>query len=160
MASTGFAFPVRFRPSQVSVLMFLMLFLGLGACGPQKKYAGPYLPDAETAVIQPGDKTFTHVRILSVDRTPLYTNESSIAVHPGRHTVFFEATLDYPFLEKDLYFNQYLSFDVEAGRTYTLNATILPMENKGFAWVAADADPEKWIVKKYARRILPLESND
>lgn len=138
----------------------LMLSFLLTACGPQKKYIGPYLPDEEIAIIKPGDKTFTHVKILSVDKYIVYPNELSVAVHPGTHTLFIEAVLDYPFLDSDLYFDQYLTFHAEAGREYTINATILPIEKQGFSWISDDRDSKKMIVKKYAEDIIPLPSSD
>lgn len=144
-------------------LVFLCVFIPailMAACGPKKKYAGPYLPDEKIAVVKPGDKVFTHVNILSVDKNPLYTDELSISVQPGPHVFFIEAYLDYPFLDSDLYFNQYLAFEAEAGKTYTIDATILPMEKKGFSWVADEDDPETVIVKKYALDILPLPDSD
>ena len=142
-------------------LLFLIL-VGLSivvtACGPEKKYTGPYLPDSEIAIIKPGDKMFTHVNILSVDKYRLTTDESSISVLPGTHTLFLEVVLDYPFLDKYLYFNQYLTFYAEAGDIYTLHASILPMKDKGFAWITSDRDPEKYIAKKYAVRLIPLST--
>lgn len=160
MKSTGFSFFTIPRQVCFVFLSVLVLFSLLSACGPKKKYIGPYLPDEEIAIIKPGDKTFTHVNILSVDKNILYTNELSVAVHPGTHTLFIEAVLDYPFLDSDLYFNQYLTFHAEAGREYTINATILPIEKKGFSWISADRNPEKMIVKKYAVDIIPLPSSD
>ncbi len=154
-------FPI-FRTTRQFGFIFLMLILLAvlaTACGPEKKYAGPYLPDEEIAIIKPDDKVFTHVNIISIDKkVPLYTNESSIKVHPGRHTLFFEAVLDYPFIYKYLYFNQYLTFNAEAGQVYTLHATILPMRDEGFSWISAEKDPEKIIVKKYAVGIIPLST--
>jgi hypothetical protein len=138
--------------------MIFLVILSIG-CGPQKKYAGPYLPDDEIAIIKTDDKIFTPVNIISIDKTvPLYTGESYIAVHPGKHTLFLEAVLDYPFLQKYLYFNQYLTFNAEAGQVYTLHATILPMREEGFTWITADNNPDKMIVKKYAVGIIPLST--
>jgi len=157
MKSTVFSF---FGIGGRVCLLFLIL-VGLSvmttACGPEKKYAGPYLPDDEIAIIKPGDKVFTHVNILSVDKKyRLTTDESSISVLPGRHTLFVEVVLDYPFLDKYLYFNQYLTFQAEAGEIYTLHASILPMKDEGFTWITSDRDPEKIIVKKYALMLIPL----
>jgi len=137
---------------------FAMLLLLLTACGPAKKYAGPYLPDGEIAVIVPDDKMFTHISIISVDKNRLATNENDIAVLPGTHTLFLEVVLDYPFLDKYLYFNQYLTFTAEAGHHYTLHASILPMRDEGFTWITSDRDPEKFIVKKYALGLIPLST--
>ena len=148
-------------PRQFSLyfLMIILLSVLSLACGPQKKYAGPYLPDEELAIIKQDDKMFTPVKILSIDKkVPLYDGESSITVHPGKHTLFLEAVLDYPFLSKYLYFNQYLTFNAEAGQVYTLHATILPMRNEGFSWITSDNDPDKMIVKKYAVGIIPLST--
>ena len=144
-----------------SLLFFILIFLSglLIACGPEKKYIGPDLSDEEIAIIKPGDKMFTPVNIISIDKNvPLYTDESCIAVHPGKHTLFFEAVLDYPFLHKYLYFNQYLTFTAEAGQVYTLHASILPTREEGFAWITSDRDPDKLIVKKYAVGLIPLPS--
>jgi len=160
MKSTGIAFFKIARQFHLFLLSVLVLSLLLTACGPAKKYAGPTLPDNEIAVIKPGDKMFTHVSILSVDKIRLYTNESSISVHPGTHTVFIEAVLDYPFLDSDLYFNQYLTFNAEAGQGYTINVTILHTEKQGVSWVTSDRDPEAFVVKKYAMDIVPLPSFD
>ncbi|MDA3896361.1 MAG: hypothetical protein PF482_09460 [Desulfobacteraceae bacterium] len=151
-----------FRIPRQLILFFLMItllaVLCIG-CGPEKKYVGPYLPDEEIAIIKPDDKMFTPVNIISIDKkVPLYSGESDIAVHPGKHTLFLEAVLDYPFLQKYLYFNQYLTFNAEAGQVYTLHATILPMRNEGFSWITSDNDPEKYIVKKYAVGIIPLST--
>jgi len=118
------------------------------------------LSDEEIAIIKPGDKMFTHVNIISIDKkVPLYTDESIISVHPGKHTLFLEAVLDYPFLHKYLYFNQYLTFNAEAGQVYTLHASILPMREEGFAWITSDRDPDKLIVKKYAVELIQLSTN-
>jgi hypothetical protein len=140
--------------------MSILLSVLCLACGPQKKYAGPYLPDDEVAIIKPDDKVFTHVIIRSIDeyKLNLSDRESSFAVHPGDHTLFFEAVLDYPYLDKYLFFSQELTFNAEAGQVYTLHATILPMKNEGFAWITSDNDPDKMIVKKYAVGIIPLST--
>ena len=135
--------------------LFVLLVAAMG-CGPSKKYAGPWLTDAEIAVIRPDDKVFTHVNIISIDRNRLTIGESDISVLPGTHTLFFEAVLDYPFLNNYQYFNQYLTFQAEGGQVYTLHATILPMENKGLAWITAEREPEKALVKKYAARVITL----
>lgn len=159
MKSTVFPYYRTVRPPFFLFLSLLILSVVFSACGPDKKYVGPYLPDEEIAVIQPDDKVFTHVNILSIDKkVALYTHESSIAVHPGTHTLFLEAVLDYPFLQKYLYFNQYLTFKAEAGQVYTLHATILPMKKEGFTWITSDRDPEKILVKKYAIGIIPLST--
>jgi hypothetical protein len=160
MKPIGFLFFKIPRPFFCLFLSMVILSVLASACGPNKKYAGPVLPDNEIAVIKPGDKMFTHVSILSVDKIRLYTNESSVSVQPGTHTVFIEAVLDYPFLDSDLYFNQFLTFDAEAGQEYTINVTILPMEKQGFSWVTSDRDPETFIVKKYAVDLIPLPSSD
>ncbi|MEZ4604416.1 MAG: hypothetical protein R2861_13745 [Desulfobacterales bacterium] len=96
------------------------------------------------------------MNIISIDRNRLTIGESDISVLPGTHTLFFEAVLDYPFLNNYQYFNQYLTFQAEGGQVYTLHATILPMENKGFAWITAESEPEKALVKKYAARVITL----
>jgi hypothetical protein len=143
------------RMMRVCLALFVFLVAAMG-CGPSKKYAGPWLTDAEIAVIRPDDKVFTHVNIISIDRNRLTIGESDISVLPGTHTLFFEAVLDYPFLNNYQYFNQYLTFQAEGGQVYTLHATILPMENKGFAWITAESEPEKALVKKYAARVITL----
>ncbi len=159
MKSTVFSV---FKIARRSSLLFLIIIFFSGlliACGPKKKYVGPYLPDEEIAIIKPDDKMFTPVKIISIDKNvPLYTDESSVAVHPGTHTLFLEAALDYPFLDKYLYFNQYLTFNAEAGQVYTLYASILPMKKVGFSWITSDMDPEKFIVKKYAVGLIPLST--
>ena len=159
MKSTGFSF---FKIDRRSSLLFSSIFILailFTACGPEKKYIGPYLPDEEIAIIKPGDKMFTPVNIISIDKNvPLYTDESSIAVHPGKHTLFLEAVLDYPFLHKYLYFNQYLTFNAEAGQVYTLHASILPMREEGFTWITSDLEPDKFIVKKYAVGLIQLST--
>jgi len=147
----------RNHPRAMTFCLILFVFLVAAAgCGPSKKYAGPWLADDEIAVIRPDAKVFTHVNIISVDKNRLTTDESDITVLPGTHTLFFEAVLDYPFLNNYQYFNQYLTFQAEGGQVYTLHATILPMENKGFAWITADSNPEKMLVKKYAVRVITL----
>jgi len=154
-------FPFFSITRQLSLIFLIMTMSAVlfTACGPQKKYAGPYLPDEEIAIIKPDDKMFTPVNIISIDKkVPLYTNESSITVHPGNHTLFLEAVLDYPFLHKYLYFNQYLTFNAEAGQVYTVHATILPMRKEGFTWITSDNDPDKYVVKKYAVGIIPLSA--
>lgn len=137
-------------------VMLIFVFMTAAGCGPAKKYSGPYLADHEIAVIRPDDKTFTHINIISIDKKRLTNGESTVSVLPGPHTLFFEAVLDYPFLNNHLYFNQYLTFDAAAGQVYTLRATIQPMKNRGFAWITAESDPEQPIVKKYAARLVPL----
>ena len=160
MESTVFSFFRIMRRSRLLFLIIILLFCLLNACGPEKKYIGPYLSDEEIAIIKPGDKMFTHVNIISIDKkVPLYTDESIISVHPGKHTLFLEAVLDYPFLHKYLYFNQYLTFNAEAGQVYTLHASILPMREEGFAWITSDRDPDKLIVKKYAVELIQLSTN-
>jgi len=159
MKSTVFSFFKIDRRLNLLFLIIVMLAVLFTACGPKKKYVGPYLPEEEIAIIKPGDKMFTHVNIISIDKNvPLYTDESSIVVHPGKHTLFLEAVLDYPFLDKYLYFNQYLTFNAEAGQVYTLNASILPMKDEGFTWITSDREPDKFIVKKYAVDLIPLSS--
>ncbi|MBC2717351.1 MAG: hypothetical protein HF978_18760 [Desulfobacteraceae bacterium] len=159
MKSTVFSLFRKTRQSNFLFLIIILLPALIISCGPKKKYVGPYLPDEEIAIIKPDDKMFTPVKILSIDKNvPLYTDESSIAVHPGKHTLFLEAALDYPFLDKYLYFNQYLTFNAEAGQVYTLHASILPMRNEGFAWITSDRDPDKFIVKKYAVGLIPLST--
>jgi len=159
MKSTVFSFFIIDRRSNLLFLITIILAVLFTACGPKKKYVGPYLPNEEIAIIKPDDKMFTPVNIISIDKkVPLFTHESSIAVHPGKHTLFLEAVLDYPFLHKYLYFNQYLTFNAEAGQVYTLHATILPMRKEGFTWITSDQDPDKFIVKKYAVGIIPLST--
>ena len=143
-------------PSLHILPVLVGLVLLLTACGPVKKYAGPYLPDEDIAIIQPDEKMFTHVEILGIDKLALDVDESRIAVLPGRHVLFVEAAMDYPFLHKHLYFNQYLVFDAEAGQVYTIHSTILPMQDAGFSWITSDKDPEKIIVKKYAVVVVPV----
>ncbi len=140
--------------------MIILLSVLCIACGPQKKYAGPYLPDEEISIIKPDDKNFTHVFIRSIDKyeLDLSDRESSFAVHPGEHTLIYEAVLDYPYLDKYLFFSQDLTFNAEAGHVYTLHASILPMRNEGFAWITSDKDPDKMIVKKYACCLIPLST--
>jgi hypothetical protein len=158
MKLTGFSFYRIARRSSFLLLIIVMMSVLVTACGPKKKYVGPYLPDDEIAIIKPGDKIFTHVNILSIDKHKLLTDESSISIHPGKHTLFLEAVLDYPFLDKYLYFNQYLTFNAEAGQVYTLHASILPMRDEGFTWITSDRDPDQLIVKKYAVSLVPLTS--
>jgi len=144
------------RQSFFLFFMTFMLFVLSSGCGPQKKYTGPYLPDEELVIIRPTDKVFTHVKILSIDETEITHGPAGIAIHPGEHSMIMEAVLDYPFLDKYLYFEQSLNVNLEAGKKYTLHATILPLRNEGFAWISDDDDPEKMIVKKYAPAIIPL----
>ncbi len=158
MKSTVFLSSGSSRQAPFLFLIIVIFLLLLAACGPAKKYAGPYLPDEEIAVIQPDDKMFTHINIISVGKNRLATNENGIAVLPGTHTLFLEVVLDYPFLDKYLYFNQYLTFTAEAGHHYTLHASILPMRDEGFTWITTDRDPEKFIVKKYALGLIPLST--
>jgi hypothetical protein len=159
MKSPFFSIFSTTRQLSVYFLMIVLLTVLCIACGPKKKYVGPYLPDEEIAIIKPDDKMFTPVCILSIDKNvPLLIDESSVAVHPGRHTLFLESVLDYPFLDKYLYFNQYLTFNAEAGQVYTLHATILPMKRQGYSWITSDKDPEKIIVKKYAVGLIPLST--
>lgn len=158
MEQAFFRFCIATQRRTIIFLCMVMVSMIMVACGPSKKYAGPYLPDEEIAIIKPGDKMFTHVNILSVDKVRLYRDESGIKLLPGKHTLFFESVLDYPFLDKYLYFNQYLTFNAEAGHNYTLHSTILPMRNEGFAWISSDREPEKFIVKKYAVGLIPLST--
>jgi hypothetical protein len=118
-----------------------------------RQYEGDRLSKDEIAVIRPDDKQFTQVNILKMDGKTLKTSESSAAVLPGPHVVFIKAMLDYPLLHNQLYFYMDIPFEAEAGDTYTVNATILPMERKGFVWLTSEKDPEKFIAKQYAAKV-------
>jgi len=160
MKSTFFSVFRITRQLNLLFLMIIMFSVLCIACSPKKQYVGPYLPDEEIAIIKPHDKIFTHVNILSIDKYKFNhrDRETSFAVHPGEHKLYLEVVLDYPYLDKYLFFSQDLTFNAEAGQVYTVHATILPMRNEGFSWIASDQDPDKLIVKKYAKEIIPLSS--
>lgn len=154
MKQTGFSLFRVFRRSVGLLAIGAMLAVLASACCVSKKYEGPTLSKDEITLIRPDDKQFTQVNIISMDDKVLKTSESGVAVLPGPHVLFLEAMLDYPLLHKQLYFNMRLPFEAEAGDTYTVHATILPMKRKGFVWLTSEKDPEKFIAKQYATKVL------
>jgi hypothetical protein len=150
---SGFFLSKIRKPSTGLLVVAGMLALLASSGCVSRQYEGDRLSKDEIALIQPDDKQFTRVNILKIDGKTLKTSESSAAVLPGPHVVFLEATLDYPLLHKQLYFNMDIPFEAEAGDTYTVHATILPMERKGFVWLTSEKNPEKFIAKQYAAKV-------
>jgi len=139
-------------------LMVCSLSVLFNACGPEKQYNGQYLPDEELVVLKIDEKQFTFINILTLDGEDFNKRRGSFFLHPGEHTLLMEAAMDYPYLEGHLYFDAELTFEAEAGRVYTLCATILPMANDGYAWISSDLDPEGYVVKKYPPKLVLLSS--
>ncbi|RJP85066.1 MAG: hypothetical protein C4518_17035 [Desulfobacteraceae bacterium] len=154
MKMTDFFLFRGFRRSGGLLVVGVLLAVLASACCVSKKYDGPGLPKEEITLIRPDDKEFTPVNILSIDGKVLKTTESSVTVLPGQHVLFVEAMLDYPLFSKQLYFNMHLPFEAEAGDTYTVHATILPMKKKGFVWLTSEKNPEKFIAKEYATNMM------
>lgn len=147
-----FLFKMCRPPIGLLVVAGMLAVLAITGCV-SKQYEGDRLSRDEIAIIRPDDKQFTQVNILKMDGSILKSSESSASVLPGPHVLFLEAMLDYPLLHKQLYFNMNLPFEAEAGDTYTVHATILPMERKGFVWLTSEKDPEKFIAKQYAAKV-------
>jgi len=150
--SVFFLFKMRRSSTGLLVVAGMLAVLASTGCM-SKQYEGDRLSRDEIALIRPDDKQFTQVNILKMDGMTLKRNESSASVLPGPHVLFLEAMLDYPLLHKQLYFNMNLPFEAEAGDTYTVHATILPMKRKGFVWLTSEKDPEKFIAKQYAIKV-------
>ena len=154
MEQAGFFLVGIFRRAAGLLLIGVVLLVLPSAGCVSKQYKERDLAKDEIVLIRPDDKQFTQVNILSMDGKVLKATESSVTVAPGPHVLFVEAMLDYPLLHKQLYFNMHLPFDAEAGDTYTVHATILPMKRKGFVWLTSEKDPEKFIAKQYASKVL------
>lgn len=145
-----FAFP----GSRPPLAIFVILALFSNACGVYKHYDGPRRPKNEIILIQPGDKQFTYVDLIALDGRVLTVDKNRISALPGPHTLLMTATLDYPALHGRLRFHLNLPFEAEAGDTYTVRATILPLKNKGFAWITSEKNPEQFIVKVYTDKVM------
>jgi hypothetical protein len=141
------------------ILLLLVLFC-LNACATKKAYSGPDLAPDKIAMIEPDmKKAFTEIRIISIDDHKLNFLECDVAVWPGIHKMLIDVKLDFPYLDHILTFSQNIAFKAEAGRIYTVQAKIDPVNNEGFLWVTSDTEPNQFIGGAKLGSIKVLSSN-
>jgi hypothetical protein len=138
------------KQTSLFVLTGILFSMLICACSTRRTYFGEELDKDQVAIVKPVKKVFTDVDIRSLDGYQLGYFDDSFAVLPGTHTMKIHVMMDYPALHGNLQFYMKLSFDAEAGHTYGVYATILPMSNEGFVWIESDQAPGKVVVKKYA----------
>ena len=120
------------------IVLLGMAFLFAGSCaGAMKGYGGPALPAGETALI----KTGFNADIVRCDDVRLSPSQLSITVLPGKHTVeisFRRQWVGDKFLHSDV--TGSIAFAAEAGRTYSVNADLLPIKE----WAGLVAHEYDW----------------
>ena len=151
-----------FRMKKKSALFLLtgvILSMVLGACSVRKTYFGPELAKEQIAVVKPVKKLFTDVEIKSLDGYEPGYFDSGYTVLPGIHTMIVHVMMDYPCLHDNLHFTLELSFEAQAGHTYRVRGTILPLLNDGYVWVESDKEPDVAIVTKHADSLELLSAS-
>lgn len=128
------------------LILLTITFMCFNACATKKAYSGPDLTPDKIATIEPDSKkAFTKIKIMSVDDHKLNFLESKVAVWPGVHKMLIDVKLDFPYLDHTLGFSQNIAFKAEAGRIYTVQAKIDPVNNNGFLWVISDNEPNQFV---------------
>jgi hypothetical protein len=143
-----FQYILKSRPHRI-FLIVLITFVGfstLSSCATKKAYSGPDLPDDKIAIIRPDiNKAFTEIKILSIDGYKLNFYESEVAVWPGNHKLSIEVKTAFPYFNDALAFSQNISFNVEEGYTYTIQATIDSVKQEGFLEVTSDKESNQYV---------------
>jgi hypothetical protein len=116
------------------------------ACATKKAYSGPDLPADKIAIIKPdANKAFTEIKILTIDGYKLNFLESEVAVWPGNHKFSIDVKTAFPYFNDALAFSQNISFNVQVGHVYTIQATIDSVKNEGYLWVTSDKAPDQFV---------------
>ena len=109
-----------------------------GSCATTMKgYTGPSMPPGETALI----KTGFYANLLRCDDVEIPSSYLNIAVLPGNHTV--QVSLRKQWIADKLLSSQAvgsITFVAEAGHTYTVNASLLPIKE----WAGLVAHEYDW----------------
>ncbi len=152
-----FFFRMKKKPAAF-LLTGIILSMVLGACSVRKAYFGPELEKGQIAVVKPVKKLYTDVEIKSLDGYEQGYFDSCYSVLPGIHTMIVHVIMDYPCLHDNLQFTLELSFDAQAGHTYGVHGTILPLLNDGYVWVESEKEPDVAIATKHAASLELLSA--
>ncbi len=136
-----------FRRYAASTVFLPLLILLLSGCNTDKIHLWSDLPKDRVAVIMPDrDKAFTEVYIVSVDGEEVGFFDSAVEVTPGRHTVFVVVLMDCPYINRNHYLLQHLSFETKKGCLYTVHGRIDTLYNEGYVWVTTNTPPDQFVV--------------
>jgi len=120
------------------LVLFGAAFLLAGSCATTMNgYTGPSMPPDETALI----KTGFNANLLRCDDVQIPSSYLNIAVLPGKHTV--QLSLRRQWIADKLLYSEAVgsvTFVAEAGHTYTVNASLLPIKE----WAGLVAHEYDW----------------